>query len=247
MRLSRTVTETALLLKRRTPWLYTSIRNNAPRGLRAIVNERMTVDSLGSDDPKLVFTNIFQKNWWNNSESRSGWGAELRRTVSVRSQLPAFVQRHSIGSLLDAPCGDFHWMQYVEWPPRFRYVGGDIVHDLIVENRTKYPTTEFVELDVLRDPLPAVDGWLARDLMIHFPDEAVWAALDQFRKSSIRYLLATTYPNARSNPNIRFGQVRHLNLCAPPFNLPAPFEVLHEDDDPKTGRVIGVWRRTDIA
>jgi hypothetical protein len=247
MMLSKAVTETALLLKRHTPRLYSSIRNNAPRGLRSIINERMTVDSLGTDDPKLVFTNIFQRNWWNNGESRSGWGAELRRTVSIRAALPEFAQRHGLGSLLDAPCGDFHWMRHVEWPPRFRYIGADIVHDLVVANRTRYPTTEFMELDVLRDPLPAVDGWLARDLMIHFPDDAVWAALTQFRASSIRYLLATTYPNAKRNTDIRFGQVRHLNLCAPPFSLPPPFEILREDDDPQTGRVIGVWRRTDIG
>jgi hypothetical protein len=247
MRLSRTVTETALLLKRRTPWLYTSIRDNAPHGLRAIINERMTVDSLGSDDPKLIFTNIFKKNWWNNGESRSGWGAEFRRTVAIRTALPDFVQRHSITSLLDAPCGDFHWMQHVEWQTGFRYIGGDIVHDLIVQNRIRYPTTEFMELDVLTDALPAVDGWLARDLMIHFPDDAVFSALRQFRNSSIGYLLATTYPNAAGNTDIRFGQVRHLNLCAPPFNLPPPLEILPEDDDSRTGRVIGVWRRTDIA
>ena len=247
MRLSRTVTETALLLKRRTPLLYSSIRDNTPSELRAFINRRMTVESLGSDDPKLVFTNIFRKNWWNNGESRSGWGAELGRTVTIRAALPAFAHRHSLRSLLDAPCGDFHWMQYVEWPEGFRYMGADIVGDLIVENRRKYPYTEFVELDVLRDPLPAVDGWLARDLMIHFPDQAVRAALDQFRKSTISYLLATTYPNARSNTDIEFGQVRHHNLCAPPFNLPKPFELLPEDDDPRTGRVIGVWRRSDIA
>ncbi|WP_024506535.1 hypothetical protein [Bradyrhizobium sp. ARR65] len=245
--LSKAVTGTALLLKRHTPRLYSSIRNNAPSGLRSIINERMTVESLGTDDPKLVFTNIFRKNWWNNGESRSGWGAELRRTVSIRAELLEFVQRHSIRSLLDAPCGDFHWMRHVKWPPGFRYIGADIVHDLIVENRKKYPHTEFMELNVLSDPLPPVESWLARDLMIHFPDEAVQAALTQFRKSTIRYLLATTYPNARSNTDIKFGQVRHLNLCAPPFRLPPPFEILREDDDPKTGRVIGVWRRNDIA
>jgi hypothetical protein len=246
MWLSKTVTGTALLLKRHTPRLYASIRNNAPPRLRSIINEQMTVDSLGTDDAELVFTNIFRRNWWNNGESRSGWGAELRRTVSIRTSLPDFVQRHSISSLLDAPCGDFHWMQYVEWPSGFRYVGADIVHDLIVENRKNHPTTEFLKLDVLSDPLPEVDGWLARDLMIHFPDQAVWATLDQFRKSSARYLLATTYPNARHNQDIRFGQVRHLNLCAPPFNLPRPFEILREDDDPATGRVIGAWFRSDI-
>jgi len=82
--------------------------------------------------------------------------------------------------------------------------------------------------------------------MIHFPDQAIRTALDRFRTSGIRYLLATTYPSALRNTDIKYGQVRHLNLCAPPFNLPPPFEVLPEDDDPQTGRVIGAWRRSDI-
>jgi hypothetical protein len=246
MQLSRAVTETALLLKKHTPRLYASLRNNAPPKLRSIINERMTVDSLGTDDPKQVFTNIFRRNWWNNEESRSGWGAELKRTVSIRSELQDFVQRHSVRSLLDAPCGDFHWMRHIHWPSGFGYIGADIVHDLITENRHKYPGVRFMELDVLRDPLPGVEAWLVRDLMIHFPDDAIRLAIDQFRRSSIRFLLATTYPHARQNTDIRFGQVRHLNLCAPPFGLPAPFETLREDDDPMTGRVIGVWRRSDI-
>jgi hypothetical protein len=246
MQLSRAVTETALLLKRHTPRFYASIRNNAPRRLRSIINERMTVDSLGTDNPKQVFTNIFRKNWWNNGESRSGWGAEMKRTVTIRAELPEFVRRHSIGALLDAPCGDFHWMRHVPWPAGFKYIGADIVPDLVIENRRKYPGFEFMELDVLCDPLPDVDAWLARDLMIHFPDEAIRHALNQFRRSNIRYLLATTYPNARQNTDIKYGQVRHLNLCAAPFGLPRPFTILHEDDDPDTGRVIGVWRHSDL-
>jgi hypothetical protein len=246
MQLSRAVTQTALLFKKHVPGFCASIRNNAPRKLRSLVKARMTINNLGSDDPKQVFTYIFARNWCNNPERRSGWGSELNRTVSIRADLREFVQRHSVQSLLDAPCGDFHWMQHVQWPSGFRYIGADIVHDLIVESRRKYPGVEFMELDVLKDPLPEVDAWLARDLMIHFPDEAIRAALKQFRRSRIGYLLATTYPHARQNADIRFGQVRHLNLCAPPFGLPPPFKVLREDDNPKTGRVVGVWRRLDI-
>src|SRR5258708_32623 len=159
MRLSRAVTETALLLKKRTPRLYATIRNNAPHRLRSIINEKMTVDSLGADSPKQVFTNIFRRNWWNNSESRSGWGAELNRTVSVRAELKDFAHRHSIRSLLDAPCGDFHWMRHVDWPSSFKYIGADIVHDLIIENRRKYPSIEFLELDVLQDHAPGTRYW----------------------------------------------------------------------------------------
>ena len=62
MQLSRAVTGTALLLKRHAPRFYASIRNNAPRQLRSVINTRMTVDSLGTDNPKQVFTNIFEKN-----------------------------------------------------------------------------------------------------------------------------------------------------------------------------------------
>src|ERR1700733_2624956 len=185
MPISRAVTETALLLKRHAPRLYASIQNSAPRRLRSVINRRMTVDSLGTDSPKQVFTNIFRKNWWNNGESRSGWGAELKRTVSIRAAPPEFVRRHSVQSLLDAPCGDFHWMRHVHWPSGFRYVGGDIVHDLIIENGRNYPHVDFLELDVLCDSLPDVDAWLARDLMIHFPDEAVRTAINQFRKSTV--------------------------------------------------------------
>src|SRR6202790_5369697 len=108
MQLSRAVTETALLLKRHTPRFYASIRNNAPRRLRSIINERMTVDSLGTDNAKQVFTNIFKRNWWNNGESRSGWGAELKRTVSIRGWLWVCDSRHSVRSQADAPCGGFH-------------------------------------------------------------------------------------------------------------------------------------------
>src|ERR1700754_5128962 len=100
MRVSRTVTGAALLLRKHAPGVYASIRNNAPRRLRSLINERMTVDSLGTDDPKQVFTNICAKNWWINAESRSGWGAELNRTVSIRTNLRDFVQRHSVQSLL---------------------------------------------------------------------------------------------------------------------------------------------------
>jgi hypothetical protein len=117
-------------------------------------------------------------------------GAELKRTESIRINLADFARRYALGSLLDAPCGDYNWMQRVEWPADFRYVGADIIHDVIIENRRNHPGIEFVELDALRDSLPRVDARLARDLMIHFPDEAIWTALEQFRRSQISYLLA---------------------------------------------------------
>jgi len=244
---SKCFTEMVMLLKKRAPQTYTFIRDRSPSGLRSAINEKMTEGLGDRDNAKEIFTTIFQRNWWANEESKSGWGSDLKHTELIREELLTFVERHSINSMLDAPCGDFHWMRYMQWPTGFKYMGGDIVSDLIVDNRRKYPNTEFLEIDVLQNVLPDVDAWLARDLMIHFPDKAIWTAINQFQKSSIKYLLATTYPNNLQNSDIQFGQVRHLNLCAPPFRLPAPFGILHESDDPITGRVIGVWRRSDIS
>jgi hypothetical protein len=136
-------------------------------------------------------------------------------------------------------------MQHAAWPAGFRYVGADILHDLIVENRANHPDIEFLELDVLKDPLPHIDAWLARSHDA-FRRPGDLDRLEQFRRSSIGHLLATTYPNARENTDIKFGQVRHINLCAPLFSLPSPLEILRENDDPVTGRVIAVWRRSDI-
>jgi hypothetical protein len=110
--LSKAATDTALLLKKRSR-RYRSICNNMPPRPLSLINEQMTVDSLGTGDAKEVFTNFFRKNWRNNDESRSGRGAELKRTESVRVNLADFARRRALGSLVDAPCDDCNWTQHV--------------------------------------------------------------------------------------------------------------------------------------
>jgi hypothetical protein len=40
--------------------------------------------------------------------------------------------------------------------------------------------------------------------MIHFPDKAIWGALDHFRRSSIRYLLAPSPFQRSQTPDISY-------------------------------------------
>ena len=40
-------------------------------------------------------------------------------------------------SMLDIPCGDFHWMKEIELPLD-HYMGADIVKPLIEENQNRY-------------------------------------------------------------------------------------------------------------
>jgi hypothetical protein len=58
-----------------------------------------------------IFTRYYQKNQWHDSESVSGDGSSLRRTLGVRQELPALLRQLGVNSLLDAVCGDFHWLR----------------------------------------------------------------------------------------------------------------------------------------
>ena len=102
-------------------------------------------------------------------------------------------------------------------------------------------------MDIISDPLPAVDAWLCRDAMIHFPNASVLTVLERFCASDIGYLLATTFPSVTANRDIEFGQYRPLNLTLAPFHLPPPEHILRDDDDASGGRVIGVWRRRTVT
>src|SRR5258707_8039307 len=89
-----------------------------------------------------VFFEIYRKNLWENTESRSGIGSSLARTAKLRLELPILLQELAIQVLLDIPCGDFNWMHTVPLG-NIHYIGADIVEDLIIENRRKYKNRNF--------------------------------------------------------------------------------------------------------
>src|SRR5262245_8322439 len=86
-----------------------------------------------------IFERIYDKNLWGDPESAAGVGSGTAATDSIRLALPDVFARFGIRSLLDAPCGDFHWMKHVAGSLN-RYVGVDIVRDLIDRNERLYAT-----------------------------------------------------------------------------------------------------------
>src|SRR5579885_1138281 len=61
-----------------------------------------------------IFSEIYRSNQWGASESVSGLGSELSATERVREELPKIVREFGVRSMLDIPCGDFHWMRQVD-------------------------------------------------------------------------------------------------------------------------------------
>lgn len=193
------------------------------------------------------FTHIYEQNKWKSEESRSGAGSTLEYTENIRHEIPRLLQGFGITSMLDAPCGDYHWFRHVD-RHGVRYVGGDIVRALVDRNQQAYGNeqTRFIHVDITKDPLPDVDLWLCRDCFIHLSFDLIAAALENFRASSIRYLLVSTYPDVTANYDIPTGHARNLNLALPPFDFGEPLTTI---DDSITGfeyRVLGLWERETL-
>ena len=193
---------------------------------------------------KKVFRSIYKKNAWGAKESISGPGSTLAYTIQLRQKLPGILASIGIKTLLDAPCGDCNWISKIELTG-ITYTGADIVPEIIEANKIKYPDKNFINKNIIADKLPATDIVLCRDCFIHLRNAAIINALQNFKRSGIRYLLASTYPVER-NTEILTGHFRPVNLELPPFNLEAPLQKIKDFPEGSTVRYLGLWLLDDI-
>jgi hypothetical protein len=198
-----------------------------------------------------IFREIFETNHWSGPESVSGEGASLEQVRVVMEKLPRLLEMLRVEVLLDLPCGDFGWMRHVDLSG-IRYIGADIVPELIEANNNAYanPERTFVELDLMMDPLPEADLLLCRDGLVHLSLDDVGRAILNIRRSGIAYLLATTFPDCEYNEDITTGDWRPLNLCEAPFYFPKPLLLINEGCTEGGGafadKSLGLWRTIDL-
>lgn len=192
------------------------------------------------------FNAIYRHNLWNNEESLSGGGSTLRKTATLRTELPTLLRQYGIQAILDAGCGDFNWMKELRLGlGNVHYIGVDIVKDVITANQSRFggPRTRFLELDISRDTLPTTDLILCRQVLFHLPFSAIFAALVNFKRSGSRYLLATHFPTTTANTDIPMsGMCRALNFEQPPFSFPPPTRSIAETP----GECVSLWALQDI-
>ena len=75
--------------------------------------------------PEDRFRHIYETNHWDEIESVSGPGSTLEETNPIRKRLRKMLSELEARTLLDLPCGDFHWMQHVDLSG-INYIGGDL-------------------------------------------------------------------------------------------------------------------------
>jgi len=198
-----------------------------------------------------LFTKFYRSNYWGDPSSLSGEGSNLQQTVVLRAAIPRVLNTLGVRSLLDAPCGDYHWMRNVDLGIE-RYIGGDIVFELVNRLQRTYgaPGREFLRLDITEDTLPEVDAILSRDCLVHFSFRQIAAAVRNFKHSGAKFLLSTTFPSTKTNWDIITGDWRPLNLCAPPLNWPEPLTLINEGCTVSgsifSDKSLGVWELASL-
>lgn len=196
-----------------------------------------------------VFSKKFVDNSWGGIESVSGHGSDYASTDFLRIIIPKIIEEYAINSLLDAPCGDFYWMNLTNLNIH-KYIGIDIVPDLISQNQEKYGINDrqFLSLDITSDNLPKVDLILCRDCLVHLSYKQIREVIKNFKKSDSTYLLTTTYPDLlQVNKNIVTGDWRPIDLQKHPFNFPKPIKIVNENctTDLKE-KSLGLWKISDL-
>jgi methyltransferase family protein len=207
---------------------------------------------FGDKHLEQAFSRVYRERLWRSGESASGTGSVISQTNVIRRELPILIKELNIGTLLDAACGDFNWMQHIELDLQ-RYIGCDVVPELINRNRQMYanPVREFRVLDITKDEIPTVDLILCRQCLNHLSVKYIHSAIAHFKKSRSKYLLVTTCRNAKENRNTLTGlKWRSLNMQLPPFNFPDPIKFIIEERDleydPEEDVSLGLWELANL-
>lgn len=201
-----------------------------------------------------VFREIYEKSGWNltHQDSVSGEGSDAVQTAQLRAALPSLLRQLKVKTLLDIPCGDFYWMQQVDLSG-VHYTGADIVPALIRQNRQRFTGDRrtFRLLDLTQDSLPAADLIFCRDCLVHLSLADIRAALSNIAQSGATWLLVTHFPEEKANKDIVTGGWRPLNFCLPPFDLPAPYQLINEGCTEMEGafddKSMALWEVKQIA
>jgi len=183
---------------------------------------------------KKIFTSIYKSNHWvqnGNSlpqefVSVSGHGSNIG-TDQYKQLIFNFtnlIEKYQINSILDIPCGDFLWIKEIVKNQDIKYLGIDIVEELINNNNLKFKNKKinFQSFDIINfKSNKEFDLVLIRDLFLHIKNSDIIKIINNLKSMNIKYVALNSYNN-KKNMDVIIGQHRKINLLIEPFNLEKP-------------------------
>jgi len=230
--------------------LARGIFRRLPRRWRTWLRPGASRQNAGTES-RLDFGAIYRGNGFVGTESLSGAGSTLFQTRIIRREIPPLLRRLGVASVLDIPCGDFHWMRELDLGG-IHYTGADVVPDMVQDNARRHGSAmrTFMTLDLIAGPLPRADLVLCRDCLVHLPLVEATRAIESIRRSGCEWLLVTTFTATGANQELDGAGWRALNMTLPPFHFPQPQVLIEEKCTEAGGRAadkaLGLWRVADL-
>jgi SAM-dependent methyltransferase len=177
-----------------------------------------------------AFTRAYKDGQWHNG---SGSGSSPANTAVYRTFVEGYMKGAGVRSVLDVGCGDWQFSRLIDWSGLDRYIGIDLVDDVILANTLKYfrahsPVITFTRADFLEfDRPPSVDLVLVKDLLQHWPDAAIHELGRRLIGTGALALITydlDTGPHRDTGP----GGYRGLDLTTGPFLWPVRERLRYE-------------------
>lgn len=180
------------------------------------------------------FREIYRSREWDPT-FRSGPGSAPERNREYLAILRERIRRPGVRRVVDLGCGDWSLAREVDWG-EVEYVGVDVVPELIDALRRRFggPGVRFERRDLLRDPLPEGDLAIVKDVLQHWPNDAVHEFLPRLRAYPEALVTNDARIHTRGwrtlwlwresippNADTAMGGYRPLVLTEEPFSLPA--------------------------
>lgn len=130
-----------------------------------------------------IFETIYAEDRWHGG---SGPGSDPEFCRPLVAWFRRYVATHAIRSVVDLGCGDMRWMPEALAGLDVRYTGLDAVASLIERHcQQRWPAGgwTFRAVDVSSCPaadIPAADMYWAKDVLQHWPTDAIVNFLDRF-------------------------------------------------------------------
>ncbi len=180
---------------------------------------------------KAAMEQVYAKKLWGGDDAGfySGVGSHDPELVTPYiTTVIAFLKSFKTPLVVcDLGCGDFNiGKQLVQHTAK--YIGVDIVTDLIAHNRGKFKAEnlEFHCLDIAVDDLPSGDCAVVRQVLQHLSNAEIQSILNTL--TDFKYVILTEHvPEGDFEPNkdmisgqgIRLKKQSGLHIVAPPFNF----------------------------
>lgn len=167
---------------------------------------------------KYNFSKIYKYKIWKTGESLSGTSSDFSIAKNYGFKLRDVIINKKIKSIFDCGCGEFEFMDIVVKDLKIKYIGGDLVDSILLQNKMNFQNYKFIKFDLLKNRLPNVQLLHIRDCLFHFSFKDIYKALNNFCNSKIKYILLTSHNSLiLKNYDIVTGDFRYLDFSKKPF------------------------------